>query len=170
MDVYLKDHGLLTYNGIDGFETCRKLKALASTAQVPVIFMTALTDVAHKVKAFQEGAVDYITKPFQQDEVIARVQTHLNLRQLQRDVERQNAQLHSQSEALHKQNHALQHALAQVKQLSGMLPICSNCKKIRDDDNYTKQVNNYIRQNEKIPFHHGLCPDCVKKQIEKEGL
>lgn len=66
--------------GIDGFETCRRLKARSTTSDIPVIFMTALDDVADKVAAFNAGGVDYISKPFQLDELMARVRTHLDLR------------------------------------------------------------------------------------------
>ncbi len=77
--------------GLDGFETCRRLKASPATREIPVIFMTALSDTADKVRAFSAGAVDYVTKPFQQEEVISRVQTHLDLRRLRRQVEEQLA-------------------------------------------------------------------------------
>jgi len=79
--------------GIDGFETCRQLKAKASTQDIPVIFMTALSDTVDKVKGFNLGAVDYITKPVQQEEVRARVTTHLTIRNLQKKLEAQNVQL-----------------------------------------------------------------------------
>ena len=69
--------------GIDGFETCRRLKANEETADIPVIFMTALTDTMDKVKGFSVGAVDYVTKPIQHEEVLARVTTHIKLRRLQ---------------------------------------------------------------------------------------
>ncbi|NJN22485.1 MAG: response regulator, partial [Leptolyngbya sp. RL_3_1] len=68
--------------GIDGFETCKRLKSNPETAAIPVIFMTALSDIFDKVKGFEIGAVDYITKPFQQEEVIARVKLHLRLHHL----------------------------------------------------------------------------------------
>jgi len=70
--------------GIDGFETCRRLKARPATRDIPVIFMTALTDTAEKVRAFEAGAVDYVTKPIQHEEALARITTHLTLRRLQR--------------------------------------------------------------------------------------
>ncbi|GAB5562478.1 MAG: hybrid sensor histidine kinase/response regulator [Synoicihabitans sp.] len=73
--------------GIDGFETCRKIKAAPRTADIPVIFMTALTDTKEKLQGFEAGAVDYITKPIQHEEALARVKTHLELRQLQRRLE-----------------------------------------------------------------------------------
>ncbi|MEO0374463.1 MAG: EAL domain-containing protein [Cyanobacteria bacterium P01_A01_bin.17] len=73
--------------GIDGFETCNRLKSNPQTADIPVIFMTALADVEHKVKGLELGAVDYITKPFQEQEVLARVRTHLRLRQTEERLE-----------------------------------------------------------------------------------
>ena len=68
--------------GIDGFETCRRLKADDTTREIPVIFMTALTQTEHKVQGFAVGGVDYITKPIQHEEVFARITTHLQIRQL----------------------------------------------------------------------------------------
>lgn len=79
--------------GIDGFETCRRLKAKPSTQDIPVIFMTALSDTVDKVKGFNLGAVDYVTKPVQQEEVRARVTTHLTIRNLQKKLQAQNLQL-----------------------------------------------------------------------------
>lgn len=78
---------------INGFETCRQLKANPETGDIPVIFMTALSDTANKVEGFQLGAVDYITKPFQQEEVLARVQLHLKLADLSKRLEEKNVLL-----------------------------------------------------------------------------
>ncbi len=78
---------------MDGFETCRHLKENPETADIPVIFMTALTDVVDKVKGFEIGAVDYITKPIQQEEVLARINAHLTVRKLQQALEQQNVEL-----------------------------------------------------------------------------
>ena len=77
--------------GIDGFETCRRLKARETTRDVPVLFMTALNETADKVKAFAAGGVDYITKPIEHEEALARVRTHLALRRLRHEVEVQLA-------------------------------------------------------------------------------
>lgn len=77
--------------GIDGFETCRRLKAQPATRDVPVLFMTALSETADKVKAFAAGGVDYITKPIEHEEAIARVRTHLALRRLRRELQEQLA-------------------------------------------------------------------------------
>jgi signal transduction histidine kinase len=75
--------------GISGFELCHQLKADTSTQDIPIIFMTALSDIQNKVQGFELGAVDYITKPFEEVEVLARVKTHLQLRHLNRNLEAQ---------------------------------------------------------------------------------
>lgn len=77
--------------GIDGFETCRRLRAQPHTKDVPVLFMTALNETTDKVKAFAAGGVDYITKPIEHEEALARVRTHLTLRRLRRELEAQLA-------------------------------------------------------------------------------
>jgi len=78
--------------GIDGFETCRRLKSREETRDIPVIFMTALSDVTDKIHGFTVGGVDYITKPIQHEEVSIRVKTHVTLRKLQHDLRQQNQQ------------------------------------------------------------------------------
>ena len=79
--------------GIDGFETCRRLKQKETTREIPVIFMTALSETVDKVKGFNVGAVDYITKPIHQEEVLARVTAHLTIQSLQKSLQEQNARL-----------------------------------------------------------------------------
>lgn len=86
--------------GLDGFETCRHLKALPGMAETPIIFMTALTDPVDKVRGLELGAVDYVTKPVFSAEVVARVRTHLQLRALQRDLAERNRELEERNEAL----------------------------------------------------------------------
>jgi sigma-B regulation protein RsbU (phosphoserine phosphatase) len=85
--------------GIDGFEVCRRLKADPATAGIPVIFLSALTDTKDKVQGLQLGAVDYVSKPFQPDEVIARVDTHLTIHRLKREVEEKKDALEDELEA-----------------------------------------------------------------------
>ena len=85
--------------GIDGFETCQRLKANPKTCDIPVIFMTALSDADSKIKGFEVGAVDYITKPFQEREVLARVKTHLQLSFLTQNLEQQVSEKNAQLQA-----------------------------------------------------------------------
>ena len=79
--------------GIDGFKTCQYLKASAETKDIPVMFMTAISEPVDKIKGFKVGAVDYITKPFQQEEVLARIENQLKLRRVSKQLEEQNQQL-----------------------------------------------------------------------------
>lgn len=106
--------------GIDGFETCQRLKSDPNTASIPVIFMTALTDTDSKVKGFSVGAVDYITKPFQTEEVLARVNTHLQLRyltqHLENSVAERTATLQIAMEELHKKSQKLEQTLQELQQ------------------------------------------------------
>ncbi len=135
--------------GMSGYELCEHLKADEKTRDIPIIFISALDEVADKVRGFSVGGVDYITKPFQAEEVLARVGTHLTLRELQKRLEAQNAEL--------------QEALASVRTLKGMLPICSGCKKIRDDKGYWNHLEEYIERHSDALFSHGLCPSCEAK-------
>lgn len=95
--------------GLDGFETCRRLKSRADTKDIPVIFMTALSQTSDKLKAFEAGAVDYITKPFDYREVSARIDTHLTIQQLQAKLRAQNVQLEQEI----AQRQAIEDALRQ---------------------------------------------------------
>ena len=79
--------------GIDGFETCKRLKANPKTKDIPVIFMTALSDTEDKITGFEMGAVDYVTKPIKIDEVLARVKVHIQLRQLTKTLKKKNVLL-----------------------------------------------------------------------------
>lgn len=101
--------------GIDGFETCDRLKKNPQTQDIPVIFMTALSETTDKVKGFSLGAVDYITKPFQQEEVLARVRLHLRLRSLTKTLERQNLQLKDEIQQRVKTEAELQTTLQQLQ-------------------------------------------------------
>lgn len=106
--------------GIDGFETCRRLKADPMTASIPIIFMTALADADSKVKGFDLGAVDYITKPFQEQEVLARVKTHLQLRQLTKNLEQRVAEQTATLEAAFTQLQQSQLQLVHNEKMSAL--------------------------------------------------
>ncbi|NEU73677.1 response regulator [Hassallia byssoidea VB512170] len=86
--------------GMNGFETCQQIKANPTTRDIPIIFVTALTDAVNKVTGFELGGVDYITKPFQQSEVLARVRTHLAIHQLSQSLEARNLELQQLNEQL----------------------------------------------------------------------
>ena len=134
---------------LDGLEVCRTLKKDERYRDIPVIFVTALSDESDESRGFEAGAVDYITKPFQPGILCRRVAVHLELT--------------AQKEALARKNRELQQALAKVKELSGLLPICMTCKKIRDDKGYWNQIETYIRDRSEAEFTHGICPECAAR-------
>ena len=138
---------------MDGYEVCRKLKADEKMMHIPVIYISALNELEDKVKAFSEGGVDYITKPFQAAEVLARVNTHIALS--------------SSKKTLKKKNIELLKALDEVKQLKGFLPVCTGCKNIRDDHGYWESIETYISNNSDAVCTNSLCPDCEAKAGEK---
>jgi two-component system, sensor histidine kinase and response regulator len=95
----------------DGFEVCRRLKADARTADVPVIFMTAIDDTAHKVEGFRLGAVDYVTKPIEREELLARIQHHLQLNRLQKELLNKSQDLAQKNAELNAYAHTIAHSL-----------------------------------------------------------
>ncbi|MBF2026881.1 MAG: response regulator [Oscillatoriales cyanobacterium C42_A2020_001] len=108
---------------IDGFETCRQLQADPRTKHIPIIFMTALSDTAHKVEGLQLGAVDYITKPFQQEEVLARVKLHLKMYDLSRKLEEKNFLLEQKVQEVDQAYNSLkqmQLTLVQTEKMSSL--------------------------------------------------
>ncbi|MBD1909378.1 response regulator [Leptolyngbya sp. FACHB-8] len=108
---------------MDGFETCQILKSRPSTQETPIIFMTALSETVDKVKGLRLGAVDYITKPFQQEEVLARIQLHLNLRNLTRQIQEQNAQLEQEIQERIQAEERVRQREAQLRLLTDALPV-----------------------------------------------
>jgi len=128
--------------GIDGYEVCKRLKADEKTKHIPVIFVTAVTETQDAAKGFQAGAVDFIQKPLNLVMAKARVELHIKL---------------------HKTMAELKEALSQVKKLSGLLPICMHCKKIRDDKGYWNQIEAYIDNHSEAQFSHSICNECAEK-------
>lgn len=102
--------------GIDGFETCRRLKSNASTTHIPIIFMTALSESTDKVQGLKLGAVDYITKPFQQEEVVTRVEMQLKLHQMNQQLERKNELLNKKVVQQEKTEQQLQQLAQELEQ------------------------------------------------------
>jgi light-regulated signal transduction histidine kinase (bacteriophytochrome) len=118
---------------MDGFEVCRRLKENPQTGNIPVIFISGLEEVADKVKGFEAGGVDYITKSFQREELLARVETHLALRRLQKQIEAQNVQLQqeiakskSAEEALADRTVQLEHTNRELVALNAELDDFTN--------------------------------------------
>ena len=118
---------------------------------------------------FELGAVDYVSKPYLSAEILARVATHLRLHQLHSELERQNAELREESarrEALVQQLGA---SLERVKLLSGIIPICAHCRKVRDDRGYWQQVEDFVEAHSAALFSHSLCVECCERYYPDEN-
>jgi PAS domain S-box-containing protein len=114
-DLILLD---ILLNGLDGYEICRRLKANKLTEDIPVIFITELADSVDKVKGFQAGAADYVTKPLDLPEVIARINTHLTVHRLQTDLRKQNAELQAENEKRRRVQDALRESRERYRLLA----------------------------------------------------
>lgn len=132
--------------GMNGVEVSRALRSLPQPSSAYIILLTARSEKADIVAALDAGADDYLTKPYHSEELRVRVQAGIRIIELQR--------------SLAGRINELEAALVSVKQLQGMLPICSYCKKIRDDDNYWQKVENYISDHADVQFSHSVCPGC----------
>lgn len=145
---------------MDGVDVCRRVREHAGLRNMYLILLTSRGDQKHILAGLQAGANDYVTKPFDRDELLARVRIGEKMVSLQSE--------------LAERVRELEDALARVNQLQGLLPICSYCKSIRDDNNYWHQVESYIKTHTDAKFSHGVCPGCwekiVKPQFQEEGL
>jgi DNA-binding response OmpR family regulator len=148
---------------MDGFEVCRQLKQHPETEGIPILFLTAKSEQDDIIRGLQEGAVDYLTKPFNPPELLARVKTHLALQKAKADLLRSKTELERKNRDLERLLAENQKALAEIKTLRGILPICSSCKKIRDDEGYWTQIEAYIQEHSSAEFTHSLCLDCARK-------
>ncbi len=148
MDVLMPDQ--------DGVETCRQIKRCAHFQDVPVIMVTAKNDLSNLQDAFAAGAMDYISKPVNSVELLARVSSALKLK---REMDRRK----NREFELRRSNEELQKALKEVKVLRGLIPICASCKKIRNDGGFWQQLEEYLAEHSEAEFSHGLCQPCIKK-------
>jgi DNA-binding response OmpR family regulator len=112
--------------GMNGYKVCEQMKADTRTAHIPVIFLTAKTETEDIVKAFDAGGADYVTKPFNPPELLARIKTHV-----------------------------------EIKTLRGLIPICSNCRKVRDEKGLWEQLEAYVERHSGTKFSHSLCEKCA---------
>lgn len=155
---------------MDGFEVCRQVRLLPDKKNLPIIFLTAKTEKNDIVRGLELGAVDYVTKPFNSHELLARVQTHLELKKARDLLNERNTELKSKNHRLQQLNKELQDALKKIKTLEGILPICSICKSIRDDKGYWNRVEAYFSESSGLEFTHSICPVCAQKHYPELDL
>ena len=140
--------------GLDGVEVCRRVRARVAPIAPYLILLTAKGSPEDIVTGLQAGADDYLTKPFDREELRARIQVGVRLVELQQSLADRVTEL--------------EQALVNVRRLEGLLPICSYCKKIRCDGNYWEQVERYISAHSAAQFSHSICPECYERVIRPE--
>ena len=132
--------------GMDGVDVCRAVRESREDQPLYVLLLTVKTERADTLEALGAGADDFLSKPFDYEELRVRLEVGKRVIGLQ--------------ESLQRRARELQEALDQIKTLSGLLPICAGCRKIRDDTGYWLQVESYLGDRLDVKFTHGLCPDC----------
>ena len=133
----------------NGFEVAAELLKKYQNNNIPIIFVTALAHLRDRIEGFRVGGVDYISKPYEELEVLARVKTHVELGRIRKEQEQLIVEL--------------KETLSEVSSLRGLIPICTNCKNIRDDKGYWIKVEKYMIEHSEAEFTHSICPSCVDK-------
>lgn len=167
MDLMLPD--------MDGIALTQMLHQHPDLNAVPIIFLSAQSDLDDKLRAFEAGACDYLTKPFMTREILARIAVHLELYHLRRSLMEANAQLAARladlaqvNAELQARNAELAEALSTIKTLRGLLSICAWCgRKIEDSPGHWVTLETYVTQHTEAEFTHGICPDCLPRFLEQ---
>ena len=128
---------------MSGYEVCRAIRRHYSLEELPVLFLSAMERARDRVAGLEEGANDYLAKPVRRAELLARVRVQLDLLRA----------------------HRLQ--AEEIAGLRGMLPLCANCKKVRDDQGYWTQLEGYLESHSAAQITHGICPDCSAELLEE---
>lgn len=141
----------------DGPELCRRIRPIKELEGSYIILLTSREGSDDLVEGLEAGADDYVTKPFRPEELRARIAVGVRMVELQTKLAARVTEL--------------RHALDEVQQLQGLIPICAYCKRIRDDSNFWQAVESYVGERSGAEFSHGICPDChdthVKPQLEE---
>lgn len=140
--------------GLDGPEVCRRVRKRPDGESFYLLLLTAKAQAEDIVRGLSAGADDYVSKPFNREELQARVKNGERIIELQEQLRRHIVKLEA--------------ALAEVKTLSGLLPICYYCKKIREGEDYWQEVEAYVTEHSDALFTHGVCPDCFEKKVRPQ--
>lgn len=138
-----------TLRGLDGTDVCREVRKAAGSSYIYLILLTSKSGKNDIAEGLSAGADDYVIKPFDPDELRARLKVGMRLIELQ--------------QGLASKIKELKDALTNVKQLKGLLPICLYCKNVRDDHDYWSRIEDYLHSAVGSDFSHGICPKCVGK-------
>jgi DNA-binding response OmpR family regulator len=139
--------------GMDGIEICRKLRSTLGFEFIYIILLTSRGEKEDLAMGLMAGANDYIAKPFHPIELESRVRVGERMVKLQRSLASRVTELEA--------------ALAHVQRLQGLLPICSYCKKVRNEANYWEQVDSYLTSHSDVELTHGICPQCLETMMKQ---
>ena len=153
IDLILMD---IMLPGVDGLEACRRIKAIEGLQDIPIIVITVKTDEQALLAAFAAGAMDYIRKPVNPAELVARVSSALALKK-ERDTRK------GREQELLMRTQELEQALREVKVLHGLIPICAKCKRVRTDNGDWQYLEEYVQTHSEAEFSHGICQVCMKE-------
>jgi sigma-B regulation protein RsbU (phosphoserine phosphatase) len=141
---------------MDGLEICRRARSTLTGRSIYIILLTTRSRKEDLIAGLDGGADDYITKPFDREELRARLRAGSRIVELQSSLADRMAELEA--------------SMTRIKQLNGLLPICAWCKKVRDDQNYWQEVECYVSSHSEARFTHGICPGCkVKAMTDLSG-
>ncbi|HHS14519.1 MAG TPA: response regulator transcription factor, partial [bacterium] len=140
--------------GIDGIELCRKIRSEIPVPYIYIILVTSRNSTDDIALGLDAGADDYVTKPFHARELYARVEVGMRILDLQ--------------DRLESRVRKLKDALSKVRQLQGLVPICSYCHRVRNDTNYWEKVEQYITEHTDARVSHSVCPDCYESMIRPQ--
>lgn len=140
--------------GLSGLEICQRVRASETLSSLYLIVLTSNPGRDNLLEGLQAGADDYLEKPMDPAVLRARIQVGERILGLQR--------------TLHNKIDELKDALLNVRELRGLLPICSYCKKIRNDDNYWERLEHYLSAHTHAQFSHSICPDCYDSVVRQE--
>jgi len=167
----------LSMPGDNGLTMISRFRANPTTKDTPVVVFSGEEDSRTKSLAFSLGANDYIVKSVDRIELLARLRYHSRAywNQRQKDeatraLRESERHLWDSNASLLESNRKLTEALAQVKQLTGLLPMCACCRRVRDEENYWSEFSAYVAKHTDLRLTHGLCEECLGTQAEKMGL
>ena len=176
---------------MDGYQLCKKIKSNERTKFIPVMLLTTLSDPEDVIKGLECGADGFMTKPYDEETLISRINYILLNAEVRKNTTTEmgieivfSGKKHfitstriqildllistyenaiRKTRELEKTVKELRSANETIKTLKGLIPICAECKKVRDDKGYWQQIEIYIRDHSDADFTHGFCPDCIKK-------
>ncbi len=140
--------------GLDGLSLCRRMRESEAHKSTYILLLTGMEGKANLIQGLEAGADDYLEKPVDPAQLKARLNVGVRIVGLQQSLRQRLSEL--------------EEALLNVKELRGLLPICSYCKNIRNDENYWQKLESYLSEHTHVRLSHGICPSCYQDVVQRE--